>query len=152
MKNALLVLAALTAVACLSACNYFDSPEAVLGSAYTDLQKNDLKAFRETLTGKALASYGNADAMAKLRAELAGLQLKTGEKQYLGGEKHTWRHYTYHYSLDVLGRPNKTTQYSRLKTAAITCEWYRGHTGTPHDPTGGTDTPDSEDCIITDLN
>jgi len=64
----------LACLACmgLSACNDYSSPQAVVGSAYAALSKNDLKSFRKTLQGEALEQFGNAEGMALLQNEFQG--------------------------------------------------------------------------------
>lgn len=165
-KNYLYLVATLVAALGLSACNDLSSPESTLASAYTAVSKNKLSDLRETLVGKALDAYGNAEGLKKLQTELAGLEMTTGNKTYVGGHRHDYRHYTYVYTLDVLVRQKGTKQYSRYKTANVVCEWHRGHRGFhhgcghggPHGQFPGpdcdidTDTPDHQECLISELN
>ncbi len=155
-KNLVLVLALLAALLGLSACNDLSSPESTLASAATAAGKNNLKDLRETLSGDALATYGNPAGMATIQKALAGFEVKTANKKYLGGRRLNYRHEVYTYSLDVLARAKGTKDYSKLWSSVVVCDWHRGHPGHYHGGRGGIDMPDSDipdhtECTITEL-
>ena len=155
-KNLVLVLALLGALLGLSACNDLSSPESTLASAATAASKNNLKDLQGTLAGDALATYGNAAGMALIQKQLAGFDVKTANKKYMGLRRLNYRHEVYTYSLDVMVRAKGTKDYSKLWATIVACDWHRGHPGHYHGGRGGidmpdTDIPDSTECKITEL-
>ncbi len=78
MKKILSIAVAACLMAGLSACNDTTSPEGVVQMAAKALNENNLKDFTQTLSGNALAAYGNAEGMAKLKEKLNGYELSTG--------------------------------------------------------------------------
>ena len=59
-------------------CSDYTSPAGVLGTAFSALQKEKVKAFKRTLTGEAAEQYGNLVGMGDLAAEIRGLDLTVG--------------------------------------------------------------------------
>lgn len=62
----------------LSACSDYTSPQGVLGTAFSALKKEKVKAFKRTLTGAAEEQYGTLVGMGALAAEIQGLELSVG--------------------------------------------------------------------------
>jgi hypothetical protein len=73
----------------LSACQDFSSPDEVIGSAYSQLNEDNLKGFQQDLSGSALTTYGTAHAMTSLRAKLDAQQFTLTADQLIGHGKHT---------------------------------------------------------------
>lgn len=127
----MIVLATAFAAIGFAGCNELGSPEGVLGSAYKDIQKGKLSAFRATLSGDALATYGNAAGLAQLKQELAGLNVSLGSSKLIWSSTEDFSEKTYIYELDVLAKTKDAATYSRFKTATVVCVWERGHQPAP---------------------
>lgn len=81
MKKMSLMLSALVMLLGLAACD--STPKGVVGEAGEALENNDLAAFSRTLTGDALAKYGNAEGMQALRTELQGQEWFISSEQLM---------------------------------------------------------------------
>lgn len=151
-KNLVIVLSALVAAFALAGCNDLSTPEAALGSAFKAIKKNKLGAFKATLSGDALAQYGNAEGLKALATQLSGLKVSLGNKQYLWNRRVSHRHDRYSYSLDILVKAEGQATESRFKTAFVVCDWHAGRVYPgrgQYDP--GTDLPETTECKIDEL-
>lgn len=152
-KHYFLGIAALVAAIGLSGCDDVSSPKATLATAYKALQKDKLKTFRSTLSGEAAAQYGSADGMAKLKGELAGLELSFGDERYLSTRQLSTRRKLHTYTVEVLVRGKGSERFSRFKTAKVLCVWTDARYYNPRNPAGGDvgDVPESTECTISEL-
>lgn len=145
-----MIMTALVAVLGLAGCVDLNSPESALGSAYTAVQKGNLADLRETLTGDALAQFGNAAGLAKLQKTVLGLEVRLGHKQYIWGKDVGVRHKLYAYSVQVLAKTKDAAKFGRLLTATVVCDWKAGQV--EHARSIDTSTPETTDCRIAELN
>ena len=101
----------------LSACNNMGSPQSVVASAYHDLQKNDLAAFKETLSEEALAHYGTPASASQLQQKISGLTLGMGDVEMTSSQNDGGGQWTQIYTVPVLSKG------SLVFTIGVSCQY-----------------------------
>jgi hypothetical protein len=129
MKKLALLTLSLVALTGLSACNDYSTPSGVVATAGRALEKDKAKTFKRTLTGEALARYGNDEDMAALRAELSVYEVKS-LRTFLTSTEIIGRHHKIlTYSVDGIGK-KRCDSDSNLRTifnATVVCNEHRTH-------------------------
>jgi len=100
-----------------SACNNVGNPQSTVASAYQDLMKGDSKAFQETLSGDALATYSIPANEAALKQKLSGLDLQTGDAKEVSSENENGTQWLTTYSVPVSSKGIQVLQ------ATVGCEY-----------------------------
>jgi hypothetical protein len=124
MKRVLLVLVCAAALTGLTGCNDYTTPQGIVGTAYKALSKDNVKTFKRTLTGDALARYGNLAGMVDLQKRFAGRELKAGETVLTATEKDSrgWDKVR-RYSVEVMSRAigREGDRFERETGAGVVC-------------------------------
>lgn len=147
------VSALFIATLALAGCNSRTSPENVVKSAGYALEKNDLNAFRATLSDSALQRYGSESGMRslqkKFKKDSSILDTRATSKRREGNGDRT----NYAVTVGVDGRPALTLTVSCTEETERTYDpdKFCHVTGPDHevDCRGGWETTTRTDCLIT---
>lgn len=120
MKKIGLALLSVTMLLGLAACD--NTPEGILGDAGKALQENNFTAFTRTLTGDALAQYGNSEGMQALRRELRGQDLSVSRTDLTFRDRCGNRCVRRVYAVQVVGKSSANGRTERIKNAEVICK------------------------------
>ncbi len=126
MKKAsfLIMIAALG----LSGCVNRGTPKSILESAASAVTKNNLKKFKQTLTGNALSQYGNDVGIAQVREKLSGFKNLEASSQSLIRKEEGDQGYGFHgdvlrvYEVNVTGNVRSSDIAGKVLTATVECK------------------------------
>jgi hypothetical protein len=109
----------------LAGCSDYSSPQGVLGTALGALKKENVKAFKRTLTGAAAEKFGNLQGMAALSSEIQGLELSYGPMTIVESRQDRFGRDTFRlYSVRLLAR-DLATQASGLRDGEVSTGTFR---------------------------
>ena len=124
MNRRLALLVCVVAATGLTGCNDYTTPQGIVGTAYNALKNDKVKTLKRSLTGDALARYGNTAGMVELQKRFAGRELRAGATVLVGVERNArgWDKSRF-YAVDVMSRAagRADDEFTRETRADVYC-------------------------------